>query len=155
MKYLKLFESKKSGWSKEKVKIELLSNCDSEVKKLQKKLDRLIQLKENLDSEFSELDFFVRANFSELPGFSHYFYGSPDHSDDFVKCRLEVRFNTSEMNEKELRLVVKDFLNDCKRLKSIVVDDEYDSVYAGFDWDEDTHYNYITYLSTPIKRIEN
>lgn len=151
MKYIKLFESKKEGWSKEKVKRELFSNCDSEINRLQEKLNKLVVLKENLDADFSELDFFIRANFSELPGFSHYFYDSPGHSSDYVKTKLEVVFNTDE-TKNEIISVITDFLNDCKELKSISVDKDYD-IYDGYSWSSKSGFRYVTYLSSVTKRI--
>ena len=151
MKYIKLFESKKKGWSKERVKHELFSNCDSEINRLQEKLNKLVVLKENLDDDFSELDFFIRANFSELPGFSHYFYDSPGHSNDYVKTKLEVVFSTDE-SKNEIISVVKDFLNDCKELKSINVDKDYD-IFDGFNWGTNLGFRYLTYLSSVTKRI--
>lgn len=151
MKYIKLFESKKEGWSKKQVKKELLSNCDSEINRLQEKLNKLVVLKENLDDDFSELDFFIRANFSELPGFSHYFYDSPGHSSDYVKTKLEVVFNTDE-SKNEIKSVITDFLNDCKELKSIGVTDDYD-IYDGFNWSTELGFRYVTYLSSVTKRI--
>ena len=151
MKYIKLFESKKEGWSKEKVKRELFSNCDSEINRLQEKLNKLVVLKENLDADFSELDFFIRANFSELPGFSHYLYDSPGHSSDYVKTKLEVVFNTDE-TKNEIISVITDFLNDCKELKSISVDKDYD-IYDGYSWSSKSGFRYVTYLSSVTKRI--
>ena len=151
MKYLKLFETKQKGWPKEKVKDELLSNCESEIKKLQQKLNKLITLKENVDSDFSELDFFIRVNFPELPGFSHYFFDYPGHSSDFVKCKLEVVFSTDELSRQEIVSTIKDFLNDCKELKSIKVDDDYD-IYEETNWGNKKGFRYVTYLSTATKR---
>ena len=149
MKYIKLFESKKEGWSKEKVKRELFSNCDSEINRLQEKLNKLVVLKENLDADFSELDFFIRANFSELPGFSHYLYDSPGHSSDYVKTKLEVVFS-NDIPEEEIKSVIKDFFNDCKELKSISVDKDYDICY---NWGTELGFRFVTYLSSVTKRI--
>jgi hypothetical protein len=152
MKYLKkIFEAISKGWSREDLRFELYSNCDGEINGLQEKLEKLILLREHLDSDLNELDFFIRTNFSELLGFSHYFFDNPGHSSNFVKCKLEVVFTTSELKREELFEAIKDFLNDCKELQSIKLDQNAD-IYEGKDWSSYEGWRYVTYLSTASRR---
>ena len=99
MKYIKLFEDKNQELisltqrgstvvPKESIKKELYDSCDAKISKLQEQLKKVNSIKSDLDSDFSDLDFFVRANFSELPGFSHYFYGKPYYPDTNVSYNL-------------------------------------------------------------------
>lgn len=187
MKYLKLFklfESIKRGLTKEEAKIELLGNCNYEIKRLKEesieidnpswlnaaseRIDELNSLKANLDSDFSELDFFIRANFSESSGFKDYIYDySGGHPNKYVKCKLEIIFTDDKLSEKEVESIMSDFLTDCKNLKCIKIlgsrrsndeTDEDEDEYPGYDiW------NYkenpivsrliVVYLSTPTERI--
>jgi hypothetical protein len=153
MRHLKkIFESIK-GWTKEKVRKELYSNCDSEIEKLQRKMNDLITLRDNLDTDLGELDFYIRANFLDQPGFSHYFFDEPGHSSDYVKCKLEVVFNTNDLSRDELLDIVKDFLNDCKELKSIFIAYRGDiDIYEGSNWSNKKGWRYIAYISSQIKK---
>ena len=151
MRHLKkIFESIK-GWTKEKVRKELYSNCDSEIEKLQRKMNDLITLRDNLDTDLGELDFYIRANFLDQPGFSHYLFDESGHSSDYVKCKLEVVFNTNDLYRDELLEIVKDFLNDCKELKSIFIDRNID-IYEGSNWSNKKGWRYIAYISSQIKK---
>jgi hypothetical protein len=150
MRHLKkIFESIK-GWTKEKVRKELYSNCDSEIEKLQRKMNDLITLRDNLDTDLGELDFYIRANFLDQPGFSHYLFGESRPS-DYVKCKLEVVFNTNDLSRDELLNIVKDFLNDCKELKGIFIDRDID-IYEGSNWSNKKGWRYIAYISSQIKK---
>jgi hypothetical protein len=174
MKYIKYFESYKRGLTKVEVKNVLLGNCDSEIKSLKEvgddisRLDELVSLKENLDSDLSELDFFIRANFYDLPGFKEYIYDySGGHPNYYVKCKLEIAFSNDQLSEKEVESVMSDFLTDCKELKSIKMIgsrrhndeiDEDEDEYPGYDiWNYKGHpivsRLIVIYLSTPTERI--
>ena len=151
MRHLKkIFESIK-GWTKEKVRKELYSNCDSEIEKLQRKMNDLITLRDNLDTDLGELDFYIRANFLDQPGFSHYLFDESGHSSDYVKCKLEVVFNTNDLSRDELLDIVIDLLNDCKELKSIFIDRDID-IYEGSNWSNTRGWRYVTYISSKIKK---
>lgn len=150
MKYLKrIFESIEKGWSKSKVKEYLYGDCDQELEKLELKVKNLKQFKDNLDSDFSELDFNIRSNFSDQPGFSHYYFDSPGHSSQYVKCSLKVVFNTDDISHKERRTIIRDFLTDCSHLIGLKVDDSVD-FYEGKDWLSEVGWRYVTYISSPV-----
>ena len=76
-----------------------------------------------------------------------------------MKTKLEVVFNTDECTisdgkktKNEIESVITDFLNDCKELKSINVDKNYD-IYDGYSWSSKSGFRYVTYLSSVTKRI--
>jgi hypothetical protein len=181
MKYIKLFEDKNQELisltqrgstvvPKESIKKELYDSCDAKISKLQEQLKKVNSIKSDLDSDFSDLDFFVRANFSELPGFSHYFYGKPYYPDTNVSYNLVVAFDGDEYKEikpdndgyifrhpledflksdesKEIRSSIEDFLIDCQNLKSITLEKCFGSD-SKFDIFEISDYSDRTYPKT-------
>jgi hypothetical protein len=191
MKYIKLFEDKNQELvsltqrgstvvPKESIKKELYDSCDAKISKLQEQLKKVNSIKSDLDSDFSDLDFFVRANFSELPGFSHYFYGKPYHPDVNVSYNLVVAFDGDEYKEikpdndgyifrypledflksdesKEIRSSIEDFLIDCQNLKCITLDKGLNISpimdHSDRAYPKTVGFEYMTKLSTPIKRI--
>lgn len=162
MRHLKkILEYSKSilGWDKSTVRNELYGNCDEYISKIEKKLEKTKskleeakKLKDNLDSDLNDLDFSIRANFSDQPGFSHYSFDIPGHSNLRVKCSLEIVFKTNELSFEKLQLIVNDFSTDCKHLISINVFDT--NIIDGKNWGTRKGYRVKAYLSTITDRVD-